>query len=142
MPLALVASVSAIIGSVVTGWFTYIAAVNQRETEQYKRRLRRADKNIAAFHRLEERYTQALQSENKSKCARAWTLELIEHAVHINRCVFEEPVSSSKFWRLQPGSWRIRVVSAIHGDYKDISGVNKIPVKVTNKSKLNKEASI
>jgi hypothetical protein len=72
MTLALVASGSAIIGSVVTGWFTYIAAAKQREIAQYKRRLRRADKNIAAFHRLEEKYSQALHSENKCKSPMAW----------------------------------------------------------------------
>ena len=72
--LALVASGSAIVGSLVTGWFTYIAAVKQRETENCRRRWQQASKDVAAFHRLEERYTEALQSESKS--AKAWKLEI------------------------------------------------------------------
>jgi hypothetical protein len=38
----------------------------------------------------------------------------IEHAIHIDHCVFEEPVSSSELWRLQSGSWRVWVSSAVH----------------------------
>ena len=72
--LALVSSGSAIAGSLVTGWFTYRAAVRQRETARYKRRLVQAYKDIASFHRLEERYLQALQSDVKS--AAAWKLEV------------------------------------------------------------------
>lgn len=74
LTLALIASGSAIVGSLVTGWFTYFAAVRQREAERYKHRLVQAYKDIASFHRLEERYTQSLQTESKS--ADAWKREV------------------------------------------------------------------
>lgn len=72
--LALVAGGFAILGSLVTGLFTYISAVKQRETERYKRRLVQAYKDIASFHRLEERYTKML--ETKEKSAESWKREL------------------------------------------------------------------
>ncbi|MGB7420810.1 MAG: hypothetical protein WA917_02910 [Comamonas sp.] len=72
--LAIVAGVSAIAGSAITGWFTYLSAVRQREAERYKRRLLRTYKDIAAFHRLEERYTNALATESKS--AESWKREM------------------------------------------------------------------
>jgi hypothetical protein len=37
--VALIAGGSAIFGGAVTGAFTYLASVRQRETERYKRRL-------------------------------------------------------------------------------------------------------
>ena len=74
LTIALVAGGFAIIGSVVTGWFTYISAVKQREADHYKRRLVQAYKDIASFHRLEERYTKALETASKS--AESWKREV------------------------------------------------------------------
>mgnify|MGYP006196984843 CR=1 FL=1 len=64
----------AIIGSLVTGWFTYISAAKQKEAELYKRRLVQAYRDIASFHRLEDRYTKAL--ETASKTAESWKREV------------------------------------------------------------------
>jgi hypothetical protein len=66
LTIALLAGGFAIVGSAVTGWFTYMSAVKQREADRYKRRLVQAYKDIASFHRLEERYTKALETESKS----------------------------------------------------------------------------
>lgn len=74
LTIALVAGGFAILGSAVTGWFTYISAVKQRETERYKRRLLQTYRDIAAFHLLEERYTKALETESKS--AASWKREV------------------------------------------------------------------
>ena len=74
LTLALVAGGFAIVGSAVTGWFTYISAVKQKEADRYKRRLVQAYKDIASFHRLEERYTKAL--ETASKGAESWKREV------------------------------------------------------------------
>ena len=72
--IALVAGGSAIAGSIVTGGFTYVAAVRQRQTERYKRYAIKAPKDVIAFYRLEERYTNALATE--SKTAEAWKREM------------------------------------------------------------------
>ena len=64
----------AIAGSAITGWFTYSATASQNKSERYKRELIRAYKDIAAFHRLEERYTQALSSD--AKTAESWKREV------------------------------------------------------------------
>ena len=72
--LALAAGGFAVLGSVVTGLFTYMAAVKQREADLYKSRLQQSYRDVAALHRLEERYLSALASESKS--ARAWKLEV------------------------------------------------------------------
>jgi len=72
--LALVAGGSAVLGGAVTGMFAYVAAVKQRETEQLRRRLIQAYRDIAAFHQLEDRYTKALASE--SHTADAWKREI------------------------------------------------------------------
>ena len=69
-----IAAAAAIGGSIVTGWFTYAAAMKQLKAEKYKRKLIRSLKDVAAFHRLEARYTEALQSESKS--ADAWKREI------------------------------------------------------------------
>jgi hypothetical protein len=61
-------------GSLVTGWFTYRAAARERELERYKRQLIQAYKDVAAFHRLEERYTNALETPDRS--AEAWKREI------------------------------------------------------------------
>jgi hypothetical protein len=72
--LAVLTGGCALLGSAITGYFTLLAAVKQREIERYKRKLVQAYKDIAAFHRLEERYTRALESETKT--AEAWKREL------------------------------------------------------------------
>lgn len=74
LTIALVAGGFAIIGSAVTGWFTYISTVKQREADRYKRRLIQAYKDIASFHRLEERYIKVLETELKS--AESWKREV------------------------------------------------------------------
>ncbi|MDM4770485.1 hypothetical protein [Solimonas sp. SE-A11] len=74
LALALVAGGFAVLGSPVTGWFTYISAARQRETERYKRKLRQTYADVAAFHRLEERYTRALETDGKS--AECWKREM------------------------------------------------------------------
>lgn len=74
--LAIVASTSAILGSFVTGWFTYRAAVKQREAERFKRKLIQAYKDIAALHRLEERYTVALAKTSGERSAESWKREV------------------------------------------------------------------
>jgi hypothetical protein len=72
--VALVAAGSAVLGSAVTGWFTYISAARARDTERYKRRLVQAYSDIAAFYRLEERYTKALESD--ARTAESWKREV------------------------------------------------------------------
>lgn len=64
--VAIIAAGAAILGSLVTGIFTYSASARQREAERYKRRLLQAYKDIVAFYRLEELYIQALASESRS----------------------------------------------------------------------------
>jgi hypothetical protein len=66
MLVAVIAAGAAILGGLVTGIFTYAASVRQREAERYKRRLLQAYKDIVAFYRLEERYTEALRTETRS----------------------------------------------------------------------------
>lgn len=74
LAIALVAGGCTIVGGAVTGWFTYLSAAKQRETERNKRRLIQAYKDVASFHRLEERYTAELQTDTKS--AEAWKREI------------------------------------------------------------------
>jgi hypothetical protein len=74
LTLALVAGGFAVLGSLVTGWFTYITAVKQGQSERYKRKLLQAYGDIAAFHRLEERYTRALETDERS--AESWKREM------------------------------------------------------------------
>lgn len=64
--IAVIAASAAILGSLVTGSITYATSVRQRESERYKRRLLQAYKDIVAFYRLEEQYTQALATDNRS----------------------------------------------------------------------------
>lgn len=83
-----------LLGSAVTGWFTYRAAVRQRELERYKNELGRALRNVAAFHRLEERYTQALASSERT--AESWKREIRRQQAEA-----ELPTPS------ESGTWRI-----------------------------------
>ena len=75
--IALIAGGFAIIGSAVTGAFTYYATEHQRETERYKRYAIRALRDVIAFYRLEQQYTDALATE--SKTAEAWKREIRKH---------------------------------------------------------------
>jgi hypothetical protein len=72
--IALIAGGFAILGSLVTGWFTYASSASQKDLQRYKRRLVQAYQDIAAFHRLEERYTSALSTTEKS--ADVWKREI------------------------------------------------------------------
>jgi N-methylhydantoinase A/oxoprolinase/acetone carboxylase beta subunit len=64
--VALIAGGSAIFGGAVTGAFTYLASVRQRETERYKRRLIQCYRDIIAFYHLEELYIQKLATVDRS----------------------------------------------------------------------------
>jgi len=64
--VAVIAAAAAILGSLVTGIVTYAVSVRQREAERYKRRLLQAYKDIVAFYRLEEQYTRALATADRS----------------------------------------------------------------------------
>lgn len=73
--LAVATGLSAVLGSLITGWITYKAAIDQRATIRNKRRLARALRDIAAFHRLEKRYTNALAATG-SRSAAAWKQDM------------------------------------------------------------------
>lgn len=73
--LATASGLSAVLGSLITGWITYKAAIDQREAIRNKRRLARALRDIAAFHRLEERYANALEATD-SRSAAAWKRDI------------------------------------------------------------------
>lgn len=62
----------AIVGSLITGWLTYVSSVRKRETELYRRHLIQAYEDIAAFHRLEERYVEKLAEIEPSKTPVGW----------------------------------------------------------------------
>ena len=64
--IALIAAGAAVAGGVITGGFNYYATVRQRDTERYKRRLLQCYKDIAAFYRLEEIYTNMLETKDQS----------------------------------------------------------------------------
>lgn len=64
--VAIIAAGAAIFGGLVTGIFTYVTSVRQREAERYKRRLVQAYKDIVSFYRLEELYIKALATESQS----------------------------------------------------------------------------
>ena len=62
----------AIVGSLITGWLTYVSSVRRRETESYRRQLIQAYEDIAAFHRLEQRYSEKLAEIEPSKTPVGW----------------------------------------------------------------------
>jgi len=66
LQIAMLTSVAALLGSVITGVITYMTAVRQREAELHKRRLQVAYKDIIAFYRLEEAYTREIATESRS----------------------------------------------------------------------------
>jgi hypothetical protein len=74
LSIAVIAGGFCILGSMVTGFFTFFSSVKTKETELYKRRLIRTYNDIIAFHKLEEKYIQVLATEEKS--AQAWKREI------------------------------------------------------------------
>ena len=66
MQVAVLAAAAALLGSFITGLITYLAAVKQRQADRYKRGLQMAYKDIIAFYKLEEAYTQALSTQERS----------------------------------------------------------------------------
>lgn len=73
--LATATGLSAALGSLITGWITYKAAIDQRTAIRNKRRLARTLRDIASFHRLEKRYTNALAATG-SRSATAWKQDI------------------------------------------------------------------
>lgn len=69
--LAAATGISAALGSLITGLITYRTAIDQRAATEHKRRLKRAYGDIAAFHRLEERYASVLAATD-SRTSAAW----------------------------------------------------------------------
>ena len=71
---SLVAAAAALLGSLITGALTYAAAARQRDLDRNKRKLERTLRDVAAFHRLEERYIEELAKHGKT--AFAWKREI------------------------------------------------------------------
>lgn len=69
-----ISAAAAIFGSAVTGFFTLRAATREIELEKSKRELSKALRNVAAFHRLEEAYADALATDERT--ALAWKREI------------------------------------------------------------------
>jgi len=61
-----------LLGSLITGLITFYTAARLRDSERNKRSLVRAYRDIAAFHRLEERYAEELAQASTSHTADAW----------------------------------------------------------------------
>ncbi|HEV3422723.1 MAG TPA: hypothetical protein VG105_02860 [Paraburkholderia sp.] len=66
----------AVVGSLITGWLTYVSSVRRRETESYRRQLIQACEDIAAFHRLEHRYAERLATTDASKTTESWKRQI------------------------------------------------------------------
>lgn len=73
--LAVASGLSALLGSLITGWITYKTAIDQRAAIRNKSRLARTLRDIAAFHRLEELYANALAATD-SRSAAAWKRDI------------------------------------------------------------------
>lgn len=58
-----------VLASGLTGWFTLVASNKQRKLDSFKNRLKQAYRDIAAYHRLEERYTDELAKNHKTSTA-------------------------------------------------------------------------
>jgi hypothetical protein len=72
--VGIVAAASAVLGSAITGLFTYIAARREREFERHTNHLRRAYGDIAALCQLEDMYCKELAREGRSQ--EAWKREM------------------------------------------------------------------
>jgi len=71
---SLIVAGAAITGSFITGWFTYTSCTSQKKNERIKGRLKKCLQDIAAYHRLEQKYIEALATPQKS--AEAWKREM------------------------------------------------------------------
>lgn len=69
--IACIAAGAALLGSLGTCAFNYLIAIKHKKISRYKQRLVHAYEDIAAFHRLEEAYTQKL-SDTSGLTAEAW----------------------------------------------------------------------
>ena len=74
--LALIAGGLTIAGGLVTGIITSLTAIRLREVAKLKRDLVRSYRDVAAFHRLEERYAEELAQISTSRTAEGWKREL------------------------------------------------------------------
>jgi hypothetical protein len=74
--LVLVTGGLALLGSLITGLITFYTAARLRDAERNKRSLIRVYRDIAAFHRLEERYAEVLAQASDSHTAEAWKREV------------------------------------------------------------------
>lgn len=72
--IAAIAVIGTIFGSVTTGVFTLFATQRARELVKLKQRLKIAYQDIAALHRLEERYVDQLATEEKT--AESWKRQI------------------------------------------------------------------
>lgn len=72
--VAMIAVLGTVAGSVVTGFFTRTTAKRSKDFEKQRQRLKTAYHDIAAFHRLEERYLRALESPDKT--SESWKREI------------------------------------------------------------------
>lgn len=73
--LASATGISAVLGSLITGLITYWTATDQRTAAENRRNLKRAYGDIAAFHRLEERYASVLAASD-SRTPAAWKRDI------------------------------------------------------------------
>jgi hypothetical protein len=64
---ALIAVGGVIAGAIITGIFSYFGARQTKKIESYRNQLRVAYRDIAAFHRLEDRYLTALADNERTK---------------------------------------------------------------------------
>lgn len=69
--IACIAAGAALLGSLGTCAFSYLITIKHKKISRYKHRLIQAYEDIAAFHRLEEAYTQKLTTTQGST-AEAW----------------------------------------------------------------------
>ena len=67
--VAFVAVGGVIAGAIITGVLNYYSAQQTKKMESYKSQLRQSYRDIAAFHRLEDRYTTALAKNGRTKDA-------------------------------------------------------------------------
>lgn len=72
--VALVVGACTILGSLTTGIITYFSTSQAKKLNLYRGRLHCALRDVAAFHRLEARYTRLLETEEKS--THSWKREV------------------------------------------------------------------
>jgi hypothetical protein len=64
--VAIVGVAGAAMGSLITGGFTYAASARRDKSEFLRRHLRTTARDVIAFCHLEEKYTTALESSDRS----------------------------------------------------------------------------